>query len=249
MDIEGAGFAVVNQLLQNGWLSTPADFYRLTVEQLTGLDRFARKSAENLVASIERSRRRPLSRILYSLGISQVGGQTAIDLADWIAATSPPLEDEPGGMRGWTARVARELRELVQHDPARFEAVPGVGAVVAQAIAAFFGDPRQGELLAELAEVGVEAERPAPRAPGGAGGPLTGKTLVVTGTLDGFDRPGAEEAIRSAGGKAGSSVSRKTDYLVAGDNAGTKLAKAEQLGVPVLDEDAFRRLLAGEGEA
>ncbi|MBA2253692.1 MAG: NAD-dependent DNA ligase LigA, partial [Chloroflexi bacterium] len=161
MDIEGAGFAVVNQLLQQGWLSTPADFYRLTVDQVAELDRFARKSAENLVASIARSKRRPLSRILYSLGISQVGGQTAIDLADWVAGTWPPRDDEPmGGSDGWTARVAGSLRDIALKDPERFEAVPGVGGVVAQAIAAYFGDARQGQLLDELAAAGVEAERP-----------------------------------------------------------------------------------------
>ncbi|MBA2253805.1 MAG: NAD-dependent DNA ligase LigA, partial [Chloroflexi bacterium] len=108
---------------------------------------------------------------------------------------------------------------------------------------------RQGQLLDELAAAGVEAERPVRRPAGGPGGPLAGKTVVVTGTLEGFDRAAAEEAVRAAGGKPGGSVSRKTDYLVAGENAGSKLVKAEQLGVPILDEAAFQRLLAGEGDA
>jgi DNA ligase (NAD+) len=247
MDIEGAGWAVLEQLLQRGLVKTRGDFYRLTVEQLESLDRFARKSAENLAASIDRSRRRPLGRIVNALGIPQVGWQTAIDLATWLAGRFPPEPDEPmGGPDGWTARVAAELARLAADDPTVFQAVPGVGAVVAESIARYFADPVTGGQLAELVTAGVEAERPALQAPGAADGPLAGKTLVVTGTLDGFSREEAEEAIRAAGGKPSGSVSRKTDYLVAGESAGSKLAKAQELGVPVLDANAFRRLLAGE---
>ena len=238
---------VLEQLLGRGLIHSRADFYRLTVEQLETLDRFARKSAENLVVAIERSRRRPLARILTALGIPQVGEQTAIDLASWIAAEWPPGGDEPlGGPGGWTVRVAREFRRVAADEPDRITAVAGVGAVVAAAISRWFADPSTGGILEELALAGVEAERPAVRAAAAAAGPLAGKSVVVTGTLAGFDRQGAEEAIRAAGGKAADSVSRKTDYLVAGENAGSKLAKAQELGVPVLDEDGFRRLLAGE---
>ncbi len=260
MDIEGAGWVVIRQLLERGLLRTRGDFWRLTVEQLESLDRFARKSAENLHAAIQRARRRPLARILNALGIPQVGEQTAIDLATWAAAAWPPRDDEPmGGPQGWTARVAGELRRTATAAPARFQEVPGVGAVVAEAIARYFADPVSGEVLPELVAAGVEAERP-PRRPAaalagpgeGAGtaaaAPLAGKTLVVTGTLAGFSRQEAEEAIRAAGGHAAGSVSRKTDYLVAGENAGSKLARAQELGVAVLDEEAFRRLLA-RGEA
>ncbi len=251
MDIEGAGWVVLEQLLQRGLVRTRADFYRLTVEQLESLDRFAHKSAENLHAAIERSRRRPLARILNALGIPQVGEQTAIDLADWIALRWPPADGEPmGGADGWTARVARELRRTATGEPDAFAAVPGVGPVVAAAISRWFADPATGAVLEELVLAGVEAEPPVVRAgaTGGAsaGGPLAGRTVVVTGTLPGFDRQGAEEAIRAAGGKAAGSVSRKTDFVVAGDNAGSKLQKAQELGVPVLDEDGFRRLLAGQ---
>jgi DNA ligase (NAD+) len=251
MDVEGAGWAVLEQLLQRGLVKTRGDIYRLTVEQLEGLDRFARKSAENLHAAIERSRRRPLARILVALGIPQVGEQTAIDLADWIVAEWPPTEDEPmGGPDGWTTRVARELRRVATDEPDRITAVPGVGAVVARAIAGWFADPITGGVLDELVEAGVEAERPAVRPTVGTGeaaaGPLAGRTVVVTGSLEGFDRQGAEDAIRAAGGKAAGSVSKKTDYLVAGENAGSKLTRAQELGVRVLDEAAFRRLLAGE---
>jgi DNA ligase (NAD+) len=242
MDIEGAGYAVVNQLLQGGLVVRPADLYRLSVEQLVGLERFAEKSARNLYRAIERSRRRPLARILYGLGIPQVGDQTAIDLAEWIARTWPPGPDEDE--RAWTARIAAALREVPAE---RFEAVPGVGATVATSIARFFSDETTGSILPELVEAGVAAIPPQPRT-ATEEGPLAGRTLVVTGTLEGFDRQAAEEAIRAAGGKPSGSVSRKTDYLVAGENAGSKLTKAQELGIPVLDEAGFRRLLSG-GEA
>ena len=242
MDIEGAGWAVLEQLLARGLGKTRGDFYRLSVDDLASLDRFALKSAENLKRSIERSHRRPLARVLNSLGIPQVGEQTAIDLAGWIAERWPAEGMDPGE---WTALVARSLPTVT---PEEFQEVPGIGAVVAGSIARYFGTPETAAVLADLVDAGVVAEPPARRvAPGsGATGPLAGKTVVVTGTLAGYDRPAAEEAIRAAGGRAAGSVSRSTSYVVAGENAGSKLAKAAELGVPVLDEEAFRRLLAGE---
>jgi len=252
MDIEGAGWAVLQQLLQRGMIHSRGDFYRLRVQDVETLDRFARKSAQNLVDAIERSRRRPLSRILNALGIPQVGEQTAVDLAGWAAASWPPGPDEEmGGPGGWTARVARALRDTAREAPERFQEVPGVGTVVADMIARYLADDATGRVLDGLVAAGVEAERPAPRAARAAGatadaGALAGRAIVVTGTLSGFSRQEAEEAIRAAGGHPAGSVSRKTDYVVAGDNAGSKLAKAQELGVPVLDEDAFRGLLAGE---
>ena len=242
MDIEGAGWKVLAQLLERGLVNTRGDFFRLSVEDLEGLDRFARKSAENLYASIQRARVRPLFRIINGLGIPQVGGQTAIDMSTWIARKWPPVDDEAmGGSDGWLRRVAAELHAL----PAdAFEEIPGVGPTTAGSIAAWLADPATAGVLDDLVDAGVEPERPAPVVLGGtAEGPLTGKTIVVTGTLSGYDRQGAEEAIRAAGGKPGGSVSKKTDYLVAGDNAGSKLVKAQELGVPVLDEDGFRRLV------
>ncbi len=247
MDIEGAGWKVLVQLLERGLAKRRGDFFRLSVEDLESLERFARKSAENLKSAIDRARRRPLARILFALGIPQVGEQTAIDLARWIVATWPPANDEPmGGPDGWLARVARGLRETPSD---RFEEVSGIGPTVAASIARYFSDPATADVLDDLADAGVEPERPAPvvSIDEAAAGPLAGKTVVVTGTLEGFDRQSAEQAIRDGGGKAGGSVSRRTDYLVAGENAGSKLAKAQDLGVPVLDEDGFRRLLAGEG--
>jgi DNA ligase (NAD+) len=125
--------------------------------------------------------------------------------------------------------------------------VPGIGGVVAASLGRFFADPSTGGLLRELAGVGVVAVPPVVARSGDAAGPLAGKTIVVTGTLEGFDRQAAEAAIRAAGGRAAGSVSRKTDYLVAGENAGSKLAKAQELGVAVLDEAAFVALLGSTG--
>ena len=237
MDIEGAGWKVLEQLLQRGMIRQRGDFYRLSIEDLESLDRFGHKSAENLHRAIQKSRRRPLARILNGLGIPQVGEQTAIDLATWL------VEHVPAG-DGWLERAADFLETA---GPEAFEAVYGVGPTVATSLAAYFGpDGPGGDVLRDLAAAGIEPELPEPRPAGAVEGPLAGKTLVVTGTLPGFSRQEAEEAIRAAGGKPGGSVSKKTDYVVAGEAAGSKLTKAQELGVPVLDEDAFRRLLAGE---
>jgi DNA ligase (NAD+) len=246
MDIEGAGWKVLTQLLERGLVKRRGDFFRLTVEDLESLDRFARKSAENLHANIQKARVRPLFRIIGGLGIPQVGGQTAIDLSTWIARRWPPSDDEPmGGKDGWFQRIATGLRGVTA---AEFEEIAGVGPTVATSLERWFSDEATASALDDLVDAGVEPERPDPAvlAEAAAGGRLEGKTIVVTGTLSGFDRQGAEEAIRAAGGKAGGSVSKKTDYLVAGENAGSKLAKAEELGVRVLDEEGFVRLLAGE---
>ncbi|MEX1172968.1 MAG: BRCT domain-containing protein, partial [Chloroflexota bacterium] len=239
MDIEGAGWKVLEQLLARGLIRRRGDFYRLSVADLESLERFGRKSAENLHAAIQRSRRRPLARILAALGIPQVGWTTAIELARWLAGEVPPGD-------GWLARAGERLRDVAAASPERFEEIEGIGPTVGTAIAAFFGDVGPGAgVLADLDHAGVEAELPEPRM-AAAAGPLAGKSVVVTGTLTGLSRQEAEEAIRAAGGKPAGSVSKKTDYVVAGESAGSKLTKAQELGVPVLDEDGFRRIL-GEG--
>jgi len=252
MDIEGAGWSVLEQLLERGLVKTRGDFFRLTVEDLEGLDRFGRKSAENLKASIEKSRRRPLARVLNALGIPQVGESTAIDLAAWIASRWPVGEADAGE---WFGRVAQSLPGITAEE---LREVSGIGPVVAAAIAGYFAAPETAGVLEDLVAAGVVAEPPARRVAPGSGpasggaaggdepGPLAGKTVVVTGSLSGYDRAGAEEAIRAAGGKASGSVSKNTSYVVAGESAGSKLAKAVELGVTVLDEEGFRRLLAGE---
>jgi DNA ligase (NAD+) len=239
MDIEGAGWAVLSQLLERGLVKRRGDFYRLSVEDLEGLERFARKSAENLHVAIQKSKRRPLERIIAALGIPQVGWTTAIELAAWLAVEVPAGDD-------WLRLAAAHLEQIATDEPTRFEEVEGIGPTVSTALAAWFavGGPGTG-VLEDLADAGVEPELPAPRAVVAAG-PLAGKSVVVTGTLEGFSRPEAEEAIRAAGGKPAASVSKKTNYVVAGESAGSKLAKAQELGVPVLDADGFRKLLAGE---
>jgi DNA ligase (NAD+) len=245
MDIEGAGWAVLSQLLERGLVKRRGDFYRLSIEDLEGLERFARKSAENLHGRIQKSRRRPLERIIAALGIAQVGWTTAIELAAWLAAELPAPDGEPmAGKDGWFARAASFLAEVARDHPERFEEVMGVGPTVAASLAEYFAGPGV-DVLADLVDAGIEPELPAPRAVAAAG-PLTGKSVVVTGTIEGFSRQEAEEAIRAAGGKAAGSVSKKTDYVVAGESAGSKLAKAQELGIPVLDEAGFRRLLAGD---
>jgi DNA ligase (NAD+) len=239
MDIEGAGWKSLEQLLQTGLVTKRGDFFRLSVEDLEGLDRFGRKSAENLYGNIQKAKRRPLERIIASLGIPQVGWTTAIELSHWLTAEVPAGGD-------WLVRASAHLRTIASESPERFAEVEGIGPTVSAALAAWFAPGGAGEgVLEDLADAGVEAELPEPR-PAVAAGPLAGKTVVVTGTLEGFSREGAEAAIRAAGGKPGGSVSKKTDYVVAGESAGSKLAKAQELGVTVLDADGFRRLLAGE---
>jgi DNA ligase (NAD+) len=240
MDIEGAGWAVLSQLLERGLVKRRGDFYRLSVDELETLERFARKSAENLHAAIQKSKRRPLERIIAALGIPQVGWTTAIELAHWLAAEVPEGE-------GWLPRAAEHLQRVAAETPERFEEIEGVGPTVAGSLAFWFAPEGPGSgVLEDLADAGVEAELPAPRA-AAATGPLSGKSVVVTGTLEGFSREEAEGAVRAAGGKVAGSVSKKTDYVVAGEKAGSKLAKANELGVPVLDEAGFRALLAGDG--
>ncbi|HET7685443.1 MAG TPA: NAD-dependent DNA ligase LigA [Candidatus Limnocylindria bacterium] len=239
VDVDGLGYKIMLQLVERELVREPADIFRLDVETLEGLERLGRKSAENLAASIAAARRRPLARIINALGIRHVGEQTAVDLANWLSAEVPRNEGE--SEEAWTRRVVARLRAASADE---LTEVYGIGRVVAEAIARFFADEHTRDALGRLVDAGMVAEAPPPGAPlGSAEGPLSGKTLVVTGTLPGFSREEAEAAIRAAGGHPAGSVSRKTDYLVAGDRAGSKLAKAESLGVPVLDEAGFRALL------
>ena len=257
MDIEGAGWAVLSQLLERGMVHRRADFFALAVEDLEGLERFARKSAENLHAAIQRARTgRPLAKVLNSLGIPQVGESTAVDLARWLATrvrpdAYPPAAQEPStgvGRDPWFAAVETELRRIADEEPEALQEVSGIGPSVSDAVHGWFADPATRDVLRELVDAGVVPERPVVReaAAGAAEGRLAGRTVVVTGTIEGFSREEAEDAVRAAGGKPAGSVSKKTDYVVAGPGAGSKLQKAAELGVPVLDAEGFRRLLAGE---
>ncbi|CAN5166249.1 NAD-dependent DNA ligase LigA [soil metagenome] len=238
MDVDGLGGKIMLQLVERDLVKEPADIFRLGIETLEGLERLGRKSAENLSSAIEAARQRPLSRIINALGIRHVGEQTAIDLAAWLTTELPRGAEETDA--AWTRRAAERLRDASVED---LNAVFGIGRVVAEGIERFFDDEHTRDTLHRLIAAGVSAEAPAPGSVEPTEGQLSGKTLVVTGTLPSLSRSEAEEAIRASGGHAASSVSAKTDFLVAGDKAGSKLAKAEQLGVPILDEDGFRKLI------
>jgi len=253
MDVDGAGWAVLQQLLERGMLHSRADLFRLTAADLETLERFGPKSAENLAAAIERARvGRPLAKVLNSLGIPQVGESTAVDLARWLAIRVRPDAYPPADgvvtPDPWFAAVEAELRRAAADEPEAIQEVSGIGPTVAAAIAGWFADEHTRDVLAELVEAGVVPERPVVRddVAGEAVGPLAGKTVVVTGTIEGFSREEAEDAVRAAGGKPAGSVSKKTDLVVAGPGAGSKLAKAAELSVAVVDSDGFRRILAGE---
>jgi DNA ligase (NAD+) len=251
MDVEGAGWVVLEQLLERGMVRGRGDVFRLTIDQLETLDRFARRSAENLAAAIERARvGRSFARVLNSLGMPQVGEATAVDLARWLAGRVPPDSypaPAPDAVPDpWFAAAEAELRRTAADEPEALTEVPGIGPTVAAAIAGWLNDEATGSGLRELVEAGVVPERPVPLAAAAAPGkgPLAGRTVVVTGAIDGFSREEAEEAIRAAGGRPAGSVSGKTDYVIAGPGAGSKLQKAQELGIPVLDADGFRELLA-----
>jgi DNA ligase (NAD+) len=219
MDIEHLGEAVVEQVVDRGLVRDFADLYRLTVPQLAGLDRLAEKSATNLVNAIAGSRTRGLARVLYALGIRFVGERAARLLAEHF---------------GTIDRVAGATVEEISE-------IHGIGPRIAESVRLFFDQPANQKAVEHLREVGVvleEAARPAgPK-------PLAGKTFVLTGALDRMSRDEAKARIARLGGRVSSSVSRKTDYVVAGAEAGSKLEDAKRLGVKVLDEAAFLELTA-----
>ena len=218
MDIQGLGDKLVEQLVDRDWTKTPADLFSLQAAQLMTLERMGEKSAQKLQAAIESAKHTTLPRFLYALGIRDVGEATALALARHF----PDL----GRLRG-----AGE--EEIQQ-------VPDVGPVVAKQVAAYFSDADNAAVVDRLLAAGI---RWPAAAPAGAKGAQSGKTFVLTGTLASMTRDAAAEAIAQRGGTVAGSVSKKTDYVVAGAEAGSKLKRAEQLGIPVLDEAAFRKLL------
>jgi DNA ligase (NAD+) len=222
IDIDGLGEKQVSLFQHEGLVRTPADFYRLRAEQLTELDGFAELSARNLIASIDESRRRPFAVVLAALGLEGVGYVTARNLAQHFRT-----------MDALRAASAEQIAET-----------PGIGPIVAEMIHEQLADPQVGALIDDLASQGLKMAEEGP--PPGEG-PLSGKTFVLTGTLPEWTREEATNRILAAGGRVTSSVSKKTDYVVAGDSPGTKLEKADRLGVEVIDEPALRELLTTGG--
>ena len=237
MDIEGAGWKALEQLLATGLVKRRGDFYRLSVEDLEGLERFGRKSAENLHAAIQRSRRRPLERVIAGLG------HPAGRLHDGDRAR--PLARRRGAARRSLARGGGRRTCAGSRRTRRSGSRRSRASARRSARSSRPGSAPTGRAWRSSATSTTRASCPScpePRPAGGeaaADGPLAGKTLVVSGSIEGFSREEAEAAIRAAGGKPAGSVSKKTDYLVAGPGAGSKLQKAADLGVPVLDDDGL----------
>jgi DNA ligase (NAD+) len=222
LDIEGLGDKLIEQLVERDVVRTPADLYSLTTAQLAELDRMAEKSAANLIAAIDRSRRTTLPRLLYGLGIREVGEATALALA----------------------RHFGSLERLMESDESAIQQVPDVGPVVAAHVAAFFASEDHRRVIQALRGQGVSwPDMPAASAGGQS---LSGRTFVITGTLAAMTREQAQEALSARGAKVAASVSKKTSFVVAGSEAGSKLARARELGVPVLDEQEFLALLERE---
>jgi DNA ligase (NAD+) len=226
MDIDGLGEKQVALLQQQELVSTAADFYRLKDhrERLLELEGFAEISVNNLLEAIETSKQRPFGRVLFALGIEEVGEVTGRNLAQRF----------------------RDIDALLRATPEEIAETPGVGEKMAQLIRTQLDDARMRKLIADLREVGLRLHE---EGPSPSKGPLAGKVVVLTGTLPQLSREQATEQIHAAGGRVTSAVSKKTDYLVAGESAGTKLTKAKRLMVPVLDEDELRTLLGGEPPA
>jgi len=220
MDVEGLGPAVIEQLVDRGLVRGPADLYDLAAETVAQLERMGEKSAANLVAALEASKTRPLSRLLNGLGIRHVGSHTAEVLAHHC-----------GSMDALVAAPVEELQDIFE-----------VGETVAASVHDFFATAENRALIERLREHGL-AMREEARADGN--GVFEGKTFVVTGTLEKHTRDGIHERIKRLGGRPSSSVSKKTDYVVAGKDAGSKLSKADKLGVPVLSEQEFDQLAGG----
>jgi DNA ligase (NAD+) len=221
MDIEGLGDKLVDQLVDGGLIRTLPELYKLGVGKLAELERMADKSAANLIAALKKSRSTTLARFLYALGIRQVGETTAKDLARHFGSMD--------ALMGASEEQLLEVRD--------------VGPVVARSIHTFFAQAHNREVVEQLRAAGVQWSEAELSAADAAARPLSGKTLVLTGSLPTLSRDEAKDLIEAAGGKVSGSVSKKTHYVVAGTEAGSKLDKALELGVAVLDEAGLRALL------
>jgi DNA ligase (NAD+) len=220
MDIDGLGEKQVNLFMELGWVRTAGDFYRLDAEEIAEQTGFGAVSAGKLVKAIEDSKRQPFGRVLFALGIEEVGYVTGRALAQQF----------------------RTIDALLKASPEQIEETQGIGPKMAELIHSQLEDPQMQSLIDDLKSQGLTFAEEGP--PPGEG-PLAGRTFVLTGTLPELTREQATERIVAAGGKVTGSVSRKTDYVVAGEGPGSKLAQAERLGVNVIDEDGLLGLLNG----
>ena len=218
MDIEHLGPALIDQLIETGLVKNFADLYSLERAQLSTLERMAEKSAENVVNAIAESKTRPLWRLVAALGIRHIGGQSAQILAEHFGS----------------------LEKLVNATQQELEEIDRIGPTMAQSVYEYFRDPENCLVIEQLKAAGVKPEPPQVRR---SRSPLAGKTIVVTGTLEHFSRQQIEQAIRRAGAKASGSVSKKTDYVLAGQDPGSKLDKAKKLGVQIVDEQGFMKII------
>jgi len=226
MNIEGLGESLVDQLVTRQLVRDYADIYALTADTLAGLERMGAKSAANLVAQIERSKSNDISRLIYALGIRHVGEKAAATLA----------------------RHLRTMERLLDATVEQLQTVPEIGPVVADSVRAFAAEPHNRDLIERLRKAGVKMTTDLPEpVRGEPEGPLAGKTVVLTGTLKSMTREEATEALEKLGATVAGSVSRKTTYVVHGSDAGSKLEKAQKLGVETLDEDAFLALIMERG--
>jgi DNA ligase (NAD+) len=220
MDIDGLGEKLCAQLVARELVKNYADLYRLDLEKLLSVERMGEKSAQNLLSAIERSKKTTLRRFLYALGIPQVGEATARALADYF----------------------RDVRRMYDASEEALMHVRDVGPAMASEIHAFFQEPQNRGVIDALLEAGVQPE--APEEP--TGGPFAGKTVVLTGGLDGLTREKAKEEIERRGGRLSDGVSRRTDLVISGAGSGSKLKKAQELGIKVIDEAEFLKLLQAE---
>ena len=220
MDIHSVGPALIDSLVSSGLVNNFADLYKLKKEDLLGLDRLAEKSASNVIKAIEQSKQQPLWRFITALGIRHIGSQSAEILANHFGS----------------------LDAIINADIETLETIEGIGPILAKSIYNYFRDPANMNVVHQLLAAGVQAKHSGQK----ASSALEGKTFVVTGTLEDFSRSEIEQTIKDNGGKVSSSVSKNTDYLLAGAEAGLKLQKATELGVTVIDEKEFKKMLASE---
>jgi DNA ligase (NAD+) len=221
LDVEGMGDKIIDQLVEKEYVHTPADLFRLTAGKLTGLDRMGPKSAQNVVNALEKSKATTFARFLYALGIREVGEATAAGLAAYFAT----------------------IEALEQATIEELQKVPDVGIVVATHVFHFFAEENNRDVIAQLRAEGVNWPAPVVVNAEEIDSPFAGKTVVLTGSLSQLSRDDAKARLMALGAKVAGSVSKKTDLVIAGEAAGSKLAKAQELGIAVIDEAEMLRLL------